>query len=161
MAPNNNNNNNNNNNRPENPRCYSHPNVVLKTSTQLGLPFSYASERIGTIEEGIEKRLDKLEGFAININARAKNAREVFDKDTVVLHLRGLAHQVILSEVQSLNQATIAQIFAEVQATNARMDGRETRVVPKATKRPQNAIRKSQWQSGSGHYASNCPKKEE
>ncbi|KAF5554392.1 hypothetical protein FMEXI_2034 [Fusarium mexicanum] len=86
----------------------------------IRFPFPISSERIDTLEEGINKRLDKLESFAINTNVRAKNAREVLDNDTVVLHLRGLA-QVILFEAQSLNQATLAQIVAEVQATNARM----------------------------------------
>ncbi|KAF4423091.1 hypothetical protein FACUT_10633 [Fusarium acutatum] len=135
MAPNNNDNK---NNRPEiigaeskgsvrfNSRAASLP--EKRASIQLGFPSPYTSEHIDTMEEGINKRLDKLESFAINTNARAKNAREVFDKDTVVLHLRGLAHQVTLFETQSLNQATLAQILAEVQATNARMDGMETRM---------------------------------
>ncbi|KAF5658829.1 hypothetical protein FCIRC_12702, partial [Fusarium circinatum] len=86
----------------------------------IRFPFPISSERIDTLEEVVNKRLDKLESFAINTNACAKNAREVLDNDTVVLHLRGLA-QVILFEAQSLNQATLAQIVAEVQATNARM----------------------------------------
>ncbi|KAG4264592.1 hypothetical protein FPRO04_01619 [Fusarium proliferatum] len=100
--------------------------VVLKTSTQLGFPFPCTPEHINTMEKEINKRLDKLESFAINTNALAKNAREEFYKDTVVLRLRGLAHQVTLFKIQSLNQATIAQILTEVQATNACMDGMET-----------------------------------
>ncbi|KLP02217.1 uncharacterized protein Y057_2376 [Fusarium fujikuroi] len=102
--------------------------VVLKTSTQLDFPFPYTPEHINSMEKEINKRLDKLESFAINTNALAKNAREEFYKDTVVLRLRGLAHQVTLFEIQSLNQATIAQILTEVQATNACMDGMKTRM---------------------------------
>ncbi|CVK90027.1 uncharacterized protein FPRN_07538 [Fusarium proliferatum] len=73
-----------------------------------------------------QSSVTKIPSFAINTNALAKNAREEFYKDTVVLRLRGLAHQVTLFKIQSLNQATIAQILTEVQATNACMDGMET-----------------------------------
>ncbi|CCT76118.1 uncharacterized protein FFUJ_14251 [Fusarium fujikuroi IMI 58289] len=53
---------------------------------------------------------------------------EEFDKDTVALHLRGLAHQATLFRTQSLNQTTLDQILAAVQATNTRMDAVETRM---------------------------------
>ncbi|SCV57795.1 uncharacterized protein FFB14_15329 [Fusarium fujikuroi] len=53
---------------------------------------------------------------------------EEFDKDTVALHLRGLAHQATLFRTQSLNQTTLDQILAAVQATNTRMGEMETRL---------------------------------
>lgn len=53
---------------------------------------------------------------------------EKFDKDTVALHLRGLAHQATLFRTQSLNQTTLDQILAAVQATNTRMGEMETRL---------------------------------
>ncbi|KAF5579339.1 hypothetical protein FPCIR_11157 [Fusarium pseudocircinatum] len=115
------------------PALQSNPNVVMITSTQCGFPFPYISERIDTLEEGINKRLDKLESFAINTNARAKTTREVFDKDTVVLRPRSLAHQVILFETRSLNQATLAQILAEDAATMSYFAEEIAQGVKKAT----------------------------
>ncbi|KAF5542385.1 hypothetical protein FPHYL_11569 [Fusarium phyllophilum] len=84
------------------------------------------------------KRGQSLVAEQSSVTKKSRNAREVFDKDTVVLHPRGLAHQVILSETQCLNQATLTQILAEGQATNARMDARETSMAPKAIMRPPN-----------------------
>ncbi|KAF5610783.1 uncharacterized protein FSUBG_2769 [Fusarium subglutinans] len=46
-----------------------------------------------SIENGSNKRLNKLKSFAINTNAYAKNAHEVFNKNTVVLHLCGLVQR--------------------------------------------------------------------
>ncbi|VTT79410.1 unnamed protein product [Fusarium fujikuroi] len=101
---------------------------VLGQASVVGEDDGPLTQHINSMEKEINKRLDKLESFAINTNALAKNAREEFYKDTVVLRLRGLAHQVTLFEIQSLNQATIAQILTEVQATNACMDGMKTRM---------------------------------
>ncbi|KAF5562216.1 hypothetical protein FNAPI_3318 [Fusarium napiforme] len=51
------------------------PNVVMKTSTQCGFPFPYTSERVNTVEEGLDKRLEKLESVAINTKFTALEQR--------------------------------------------------------------------------------------
>ncbi|KAF5975561.1 hypothetical protein FCOIX_7601 [Fusarium coicis] len=100
-------------------------------------------------------------------NAHSKNAREVFDKDIVVPPPRGLAHQVILFEAQSLNQATITQILAEGQATNAHgcngnSHGAEgDHETNKRQKKVPMAERHCFYCQRKGHYASACPKREE
>ncbi|KAF5232198.1 hypothetical protein FANTH_13072 [Fusarium anthophilum] len=161
MAPNNNNNNNSSNSNQ--PKVLGVRRAILLPSTSIRpqrcpenigtirFPFPISSERIDTLEEGINKRLDKLESFA-------KNAREVLDNETVVLHLRGLA-QVILFEAQSLNQATLAQIVTEVQATNARVKeatDNATITTAAAVPLPSSPKRKVQEEQDKGHYQSAC-----
>ncbi|PNP80788.1 hypothetical protein FNYG_05916 [Fusarium nygamai] len=117
MAPNNNNNK---NDQPE----------ILGAVSKGSIRFNSQAASLA------EKRGQSLVAEQSSVTKKSKNAREVFDKDTVVLHPRGLAHQVILFETRSLNQATLAQILAEGQATDAHMDAMETRMAPKATMRP-------------------------
>ncbi|KAF5720742.1 hypothetical protein FMUND_3990, partial [Fusarium mundagurra] len=118
MAPNKNNKNNN-NNQPE----------ILGAVSKGSIRFNSRAASLP------EKRGQSPVTDQNSVTKKPKNAREVFDNDTIVLHPRGLAHQVILFETQSLNQATLAQILAEGQATNAHMDAMETRMAPKATTR--------------------------
>ncbi|RBQ76272.1 hypothetical protein FVER14953_02952 [Fusarium verticillioides] len=44
----------------------------MKTSTQCHFPFLYTSERVNTVEEGLNKRLNKLESVAINTKRQKK-----------------------------------------------------------------------------------------
>ncbi|KAF5693721.1 hypothetical protein FDENT_1790 [Fusarium denticulatum] len=105
--------------KPSPPALQPHPNVVMKTSTQCGFPFPYTSERVDTVEEGLNKRLDKLESVAINTKVTP------------------IPRTLARCSTKTPSSFTLA-ILAEGQATNARMNAMESRMAPKATMRPPN-----------------------